>query len=81
MTKWQVIQDDEFIHVVPESDTKPHGFVTNGEKSVELATTDCPCVPKVEIGNADGLYEKPVITHNCFKYMDLVKESVDKITK
>lgn len=60
-SEWLVLEDDSCIHVIPETDIKPHGFSEDG-KSAEVSDMDCPCKPRVDFGG-----RKPMIVHNSFK--------------
>lgn len=72
--KWLILNEDDFIIVLPDSDTKPHGFPKKGEKKVELAWTDCPCQPKLSYQG-----EKPMIVHNSFEQMDKIEKSMSTL--
>lgn len=73
--KWLRLEnnDEEYIHIVPESDIRPHGW-PKGKTKIILADIDCPCRPKIEYTNKEGIeYVKPLIIHNSFeqeKYLD-----------
>lgn len=61
-SKWAVLDDDHVVHVIPESDIKPHGIRTGDELKVEVADINCPCNPKIDFRN-----EKVLIIHNSFE--------------
>ena len=66
---WQVI--------IPESDILPHGLPKEGEKETSLAWLDCPCKPKVNVGDK-------IIIHNSFtekKFLNevLIHENPDEM--
>ena len=56
-------EDDIFMHVIPETDIRPHSVESEGNERV-LATANCPCNPKIL---AEG---KPIIVHNSFEDID-----------
>jgi len=72
--RWLVLEDDDCIHVVPETDSKPHGFPKDG--IAKLCDLDCPCKPKVNMGG-----RKPTVTHNSFDDMNRIEESMQKLSK
>lgn len=61
-SKWAVLEDDLVIHVVPETDIKPHGIRKGNELSVEVADMNCPCKPKIDMSR-----EKTLVVHNSFE--------------
>lgn len=70
--KWLILEDEDCIHVVPESDIKPHGFPKGN--SAELADADCPCKPELDFSR-----DKPMVTHNSFRDAEKIKNSLAKI--
>lgn len=72
--RWSICEDDDATHIIPDYDIQPHSTETEGD-SRTLAGMDCPCKPTVITGDADGMYEVPVIQHNSFmdkEYLDAV---------
>lgn len=67
--KWLVLEDDDCVHVVPESDIKPHGHVKQGELKAILSDMDCPCRPKLDLSN-----QKALIVHNSFEQEEYLNE-------
>lgn len=61
-SKWAVLDDDEVVHVIPESDIKPHGIRKDNELKVEVADINCPCNPKIDFRG-----EKVLVVHNSFE--------------
>ena len=75
--KWLRLDlDDGWQAVVPDTDIKPHGIPTGKKeakgKEVELAGMDCPCKPKVDVG-------EKIIIHNSFEDMERITQSVDAL--
>jgi hypothetical protein len=67
-SKWLVLEDEEVIHVIPESDIKPHGIRKTDELKVEVADINCPCHPEIDFTS-----KKIRIIHNSFEdieYLD-----------
>ena len=76
--KWLVLEEDKYIHIVPDFDTRPHANVlTPIEGKFELSADDCSCNPEIVTEDEEGEYKKPVIIHNSF----FVAEQVDKNIK
>lgn len=73
--KWLVLREGDYIVVVPDFDSKPHGFPKEGELKTELASMDCPCKPKSEIGNNGKL----MIVHNSFIDQENIARSLDNL--
>lgn len=69
--KWCVLEDDDVFHVVPDFDSKPHGFPVNG--MAKLSDFDCPCKPKVMMCTY-----KPIIFHNSFIDQKKIDEAFKK---
>ncbi len=70
--KWQVIDDGEIIHVVPDTDIAPHGFPVGGV--ADLADMDCPCSPRI-----DASSKKLLVIHNSFEDQKMIEDSLKKI--
>lgn len=64
-SKWLVLDDYRVVHVLPETDTKPHGIRKGEELSVELADLNCPCKPKIDMSG-----KKTLVVHNSFEEQD-----------
>jgi hypothetical protein len=64
---WLNFEIDGYVVVIPESDILPHGHREGEEIDVEIAWMDCPCKPKLAVGDAEGPYAKPMIVHNSFE--------------
>lgn len=75
MSKWLTFEDDLFIIVVPETDIKPHGFPVAG--NAELASTDCPCRPKIVAGKNETVFRKPMLIHHSFEDMVRVDDAIE----
>jgi hypothetical protein len=60
--RWCTIEEEQAVHVLPETDIRAHGIVREGQTSVEIADTNCPCNPKVGYRG-----QKPLIVHNSFE--------------
>lgn len=75
MSKWAIVEDEECVHIVPETDIKPHGFIIKGNKG-ELADMDCPCNPRVDFSGM-----KPLVIHNSFEYKDLIEKSMNSTSQ
>ena len=72
--KWIHAEEDDFFHAMPERDILPHSTQTNGKKR-DIANLQCPCKPKIAMGDSDYIYEKPCIIHNSFQdkeYLDSI---------
>lgn len=70
---WLVLEDDNCIHVVPESDIQPHGYPDNKD-SAELEGVMCPCKPTVIQENG-----RITVIHNSFEVQLAVTQSLEKI--
>lgn len=64
--------DDGWQIVVPEEDTKPHGFPEEGK--AELAGLECPCSPQIDLATK-------IIIHNSFEDMERVDKAVEALWK
>jgi len=73
--KWLTIDDGVNVHVLPETDIKPHSAQHEGNER-ELGGIDCPCKPKVATGYSDGQYAKPMIIHSSFQDQEYLDEIV-----
>lgn len=70
--KWVNIEDDQGWHIViPDCDTKPHGFVGKNKRKAEVAGIDCPCKPQIN-------WQDKTIIHNSFLHEDLIEKSLAK---
>lgn len=67
--KWLVLEDDDCVHVVPETDVRPHGYPKKG--NAKLSNIDCPCKPRIDFSN-----EKPRVVHNLFEDMVRIEQSM-----
>lgn len=71
--KWLRLDgDDEWQVVIPDFDSKPHANKLIKKGKMELAWLDCPCKPKIDIGNK-------IIVHNSFIDMAKIDESINKM--
>lgn len=68
--KWLTLDDEECVHVVPDFDSKPHGFPKGKGKAV-LSDMDCPCKPKIDFSGS-----KPIIVHNSFIDQEAIEKSM-----
>lgn len=68
--KWlRLDADDGWQVVIPDFDSKPHANVKIEEGRMELAWIDCPCKPKINIGDK-------MVVHNSFIDMAKIDESM-----
>lgn len=75
-SKWLVLEDEGFLHIMPATDILPHGKRIN-DKLYEL-TADCPCNPEVKAGDERGIFEMPIVTHNSFEDEARIQEVMKK---
>lgn len=69
--RWLVLHDDDWTHVIPEWDTKPHGLDKDETGELVLGESGCPCIPKVEmIGK--------MIIHKSFYDEERIDESLKR---
>lgn len=75
--KWLTIGDgtDGIVHVLPETDIKPHSTQDDGEER-KVAEHDCPCNPKVSL---EGTYY--LIVHNSFQDKEFLEELLELETR
>ena len=71
--RWLVAEEDNAVHVIPETDVLPHSTQTEGDKR-EIADIHCPCKPRIATGDKDGLYLKPEVIHNSFQDAQFLDE-------
>ncbi len=73
-SKWNTIEDENFVIVVPQTDIKPHGTkITDTEYEL---TNECECNPKIIAGEKGEVYAKPIVLHNSFEDMERVEKSL-----
>ncbi len=75
-SKWLLLDGDGCTHVVPETDSQPHGNTKDETGNIVLAGHDCPCKPVIE---SNGYYGKPTVIHNSFKdknFLDTVMKEL-----
>lgn len=73
--KWAVCEEGLFVHVLPETDIKPHGVKINDRK-YELSHA-CACNPKIEVTDRRGReYKKPMVVHNSFEQTKFLDEII-----
>lgn len=78
--KWIVAEEDDYVHVVPDWDMRPHASVlTPIMEKFELSGEDCDCKPEVRLHDKKGEFIKPMIVHNSFLQQKKVNESLKKI--
>jgi hypothetical protein len=70
---WVHIDEGNYLHVLPHSDTRPHSTQTDGDER-EIADIDCPCKPQIMMGNENMIFPKPVIIHNSFQDKEYLDE-------
>ena len=67
--KWLLFNEEDFVMVIPNFDSKPHSIVEGRKKkSHDVAFFNCPCNPKIDLSG------KPYIIHNSF----IDQERIDK---
>lgn len=68
--KWLVINEEDFVMVIPDFDSKIHSTPDKkiNDSEYEVAFFNCPCQPKIDLS------EKPYILHNSF----IDKERIEK---
>lgn len=74
MTRWIVAEENNCVHVLPETDTMPHGFPK--ENVAEISDLNCPCKPKVDFSG-----KKPMIVHNSFEQSKIIDEAMSNLLK
>lgn len=73
--KWLILDaDDGWQIVIPDTDIKPHSTTAIKGKENELAWLDCPCKPKIDVGDK-------IIVHNSFEDMERINKSMESLTK
>lgn len=78
--EWLVLEEDDYLHVVPDHDTRPHANVlTPIDGRFEMSGEDCSCNPEVVTEDEDGEYEKPMIIHNSFFLKEQVEKNIKKL--
>lgn len=69
--KWLRIDvEDGWQVIIPDFDSKPHANIKIKEAEMELAWLDCPCKPKIDVGDQ-------IIVHNSFIDMERINKSMD----
>ena len=67
---WNVFKEENgVVHVIPNFDSRPHGFPKNGK--AELEDVLCPCKPEIKREN-----EVTIIIHNSFMEEDRLNEAL-----
>lgn len=66
--KWLRLEENGWHIVIPEADSKPHGFPKD-KLDAELAWQDCPCKPKIN-------YLEKTIAHNSFIDEERIEQSL-----
>lgn len=80
--RWIVAEEDEYVHVVPDWDIRPHANVlTPIMGKFELSEENCDCKPKIELEDDEGRAIKPMIIHNSFLHQKKVKEAITNLTQ
>ena len=78
--KWIVAEEDDYVHVVPDFDSRPHSDVLNPIMGkFELAGAGCSCKPKVILHDKEGNLIKPIIIHNSFRQIDVINIFMNSI--
>jgi len=68
--KWLVLDgDDGWLIIIPNFDILPHSTTAKKDGENDLAWLDCPCKPKVNVGDK-------IIVHNSFKDAKRIEESL-----
>ena len=73
--------EDGWQIIVPVTDTRPHATLSESEadalkksgREVELAGIDCPCKPKIDLGNRQ-------IIHNSFEDEERIQKAINNPT-
>lgn len=74
---WSILEEGNFVIIIPNFDSKPHGFPKKNKNKAYLAGIDCPCKPTMEILN-DG---RILYTHNSFIDIERVEKSLRSLIK
>jgi hypothetical protein len=75
-SKWVVLEDDDCVHVLPETDIKPHGFPNTEGTKADLSDTDCPCKPNIDFSGT-----KPIVVHKSFEDTERVNKAIQSYEK
>lgn len=70
---WLILDDGQYIHVIPKNDRLPHGFLSN-RNIVALEGINCPCKPKVVFQSG-----RLIVSHNSFDDLKRIEESMSKL--
>lgn len=82
---WSRIEDEDSITIIPEWDIKAHANISvedmkrveNGEKvEFDVDVLTCPCKPTFQMSDD----YKTIITHNSFRDMKLIEDSMKKLS-
>ncbi len=68
---WNVLESNGWKIVIPETDSKPHGF-PEGKQDAELAWMNCPCKPKIDALNK-------MIVHNSFIDIERIDRQMETL--
>lgn len=63
--KWQILEQDDYVVIIPNTDTRPHGTRISDTR-YEL-TLECACRPKIMAGQKGKIFAKPIVLHNSFQ--------------
>lgn len=70
--KWLRLDgDDGWQIIIPETDIQAHSIETNPYKRT-LAFEDCPCKPKIDVGDK-------IIVHNSFEDMERINKAMESL--
>ena len=71
--KWVVFEDGDYVHIMPESDSRPHSNLIkdeDGELIADISDIDCPCIPRIEENR---------IVHHSFIDRKFLDEQLEKL--
>lgn len=69
-TKWCRLQENGWSIVIPETDSKPHGFPDARCGKAKLSGHDCPCSPDIDWINR-------AILHHSFDDKETINKSLE----
>ena len=73
--EWKIIEDGNYIHIVPSRDIKPHGKMVDGEY-YKPEGVDCLCKPII-LSNFNGHYLTYIkVLHRKFTTIEAIDRSM-----
>lgn len=72
--KFILLEDNTYLHVLPDRDTKPHAFIPEGtvltpQTKLKIEGLHCPCHPQIVSMEGGRMLDKLKIVHNSFEQM------------